>query len=174
MFRINPIITGMETCVYRAIGQFFSKAIRVIFAIGAGLGLTLSPGWAESGTRDDPPAEVRVSPFSGVLQPCDDPSMLDQIAIDFAHRELEFWNSSLTITGFERIGEFGYRLNGQTYIPRRYCQAEARFSDGLRRHLVFNISASTAFLGLGSGVVWCIQGIDRNHAFTPNCRSFGP
>ena len=160
--------------MYRAISQFLSKAIWDIFAIGAGLGLTLSPGWAESETRDDPPAEVRVSPFSGVLQPCDDPGMLDQIAIDFAHRELEFWNSSLTISGFERIIEVGYRLNGQTYIPRRYCQAEARFSDGLRRHVVFNISASTAFLGIGSGVVWCIQGIDRNHAFTPNCRSFGP
>ena len=174
MFRINPIITGMETSVYRALGQFFTRAITAILATGCGLGIQLSSGWAESGSRDDPPAEVRVSPFSGVLQPCDDPGMLDQIAIDFARRELEFWNSSLTISGFERIVEIGYRLNGQTYIPRRYCQAEARFSDGLRRHVVFNISASTAFLGLGSGVVWCIQGIDRNHAFTPNCRSLGP
>lgn len=164
----------METGVYRVIGQFFTKVIGVILAIGGGLAISLSSGWAESRSRDDPPAEVRVSPFSGVLQPCDDPGILDQIAIDFAHRELEFWNSSLTISGFERIVEVGYRLNGQAYIPRRYCQAEARFSDGLRRHVVFNISASTAFLGLGSGVVWCIQGIDHNHAFTPNCRSLGP
>jgi hypothetical protein len=174
MFRTNPIITGTETSVYRAIGKFIIKALRNSLTICSGLGFALSPGWAESVSRDDPPAEVRISPFSGVLQPCDDPAMLDQIAIDFAHREMEFWNSSLTISGFERIAEIGYRLNGQTYIPRRYCQAEARFSDGARRHVVFNISASTAFLGLGSGVVWCIQGIDRNHAFTPNCRSLGP
>jgi hypothetical protein len=39
--------------------------------------------------------ELRMSPFSGVLQACDDPAMLDQLAIDFANREREFWNSSL-------------------------------------------------------------------------------
>ena len=30
------------------------------------------------------------------------------------------------------------------------------------------------FIGIGSGVTWCIIGLDRNHAFSPNCRAAGP
>jgi len=129
---------------------------------------------SQSSDGDQPAAELRMSPFSGVLQACDDPAMLDQLAVDFANREREFWNSSLTITGITQIIETGYRLNGRSFIPRRYCQAQASFNDGRERHIVYSIGASTAFIGIGSGVLWCVQGLDRHHAFSPNCRAAGP
>jgi hypothetical protein len=131
---------------------------------------------ARAGTlrEHDPPAELRLLPFTGALPSCADPAVLGEIAKNFAYRETEFWGSGLAIAGFEWPGERGYRSNGLSYIPRRYCQAEATFNDGVRRLVVYNIGEAQGFIGIGSGVTWCVQGLDRNHAFSPNCRAAGP
>lgn len=122
----------------------------------------------------DPPAEYRYPPYTGVLPLCSDPGVLAEVSWSFAGREAEYWSSGLVIEGFETPTEFGYRTNGLSYIPRRYCRAEALFNDGVRRLVVYNIGEALGFIGLGSGVTWCVQGLDRNHAFSPNCRAAGP
>lgn len=125
--------------------------------------------------RDEkPPAETRIAPYRGVIPACDDPGVLSEVASGFAGREREFWGSPLAIVGFERVSESGYRTNGSSYIPRRFCRGEALFSDGERRRLVYNIAEAQGFLGIGPGVTWCVVGLDRNHAFSPNCRAAGP
>jgi hypothetical protein len=121
----------------------------------------------------DPPAELRYPGYSGALPPCADPSVLAEISSSFADREAEYWNSGLVIATFESAGEFGYRSTGLSFIPRRYCQARALFNDGRRRRVVYNIGEALGFIGLGSGVTWCVEGLDRNHAFSPNCRAAG-
>lgn len=140
---------------------------------------TLAAAWASAasagGLREhDPPAEYRYPPFTGVVPLCSDPWVLNEIASSFAGRESEFWNSDLAVAGFEKTSEFGFRTNGLSYIPRRYCRAEAMFNDGQRRQIVYNIGEALGFVGIGSGVTWCVQGLDRNHAFSPNCRAAGP
>ena len=122
----------------------------------------------------DPPAENQYPPYTGVLPLCSDPGVLQEITWRFGDREAEFWNSGLTIAGFETPTEFGYRSNGLSYIPRRYCRAEALFNDGVRRKVVYNIGEALGFIGIGSGVTWCVEGLDRNHAFSPNCKAAGP
>ncbi|WP_457796513.1 hypothetical protein [Methylocystis sp. S23] len=142
-------------------------AVAAASAIGAATALAAP-------REHDPPAEYRYTPYSGVLPLCSDPGVLKEIADTFAWRELQYWNSGLAIADFESASEFGYRTNGLSYIPRRYCQAEAVFSDGARRRVVYNIGEALGFIGLGSGVTWCVVGLDRNHAFSPNCRAAGP
>lgn len=122
----------------------------------------------------DPPAEYRYPPYTGVLPLCSDPGVLAEISWSFAGRESEYWSSGLAIEGYDVPVEFGYRTNGLSYIPRRYCRAEALFNDGARRLVVYNIGEALGFIGIGSGVTWCVQGLDRNHAFSPNCRAAGP
>lgn len=124
--------------------------------------------------QDDPPAENRYPPYTGVLPLCSDPGVLAEITWYFAKRESEFWDSSLAIAGFETPQEYGYRTDGESYIPRRYCKAEAVFNDGSRHKVVYNIGEAMGFIGMGSGVTWCVEGLDRNHAFSPNCRAAGP
>ncbi|QGM98910.1 hypothetical protein [Methylocystis parvus] len=122
----------------------------------------------------DPPAEYRYLPYSGAIPSCADPGVLREITDTFAWREVQYWNSGLAIVNYESVAETGYRTNGATYIPRRFCQAEAMFDDGRRRRVVYNVGEALGFIGLGSGVTWCVVGLDRNHAFSPNCRAAGP
>lgn len=122
----------------------------------------------------NPPAEQRIIPYSGALPSCADPSVLAEIATRFASRERDYWSSGLALDAFERVWETGYRPTGPSYIPRRYCKAEALFNDGARRRVVYHVGEALGFIGLGDGVTWCVVGLDRNHSFSPDCRAAGP
>lgn len=144
-------------------------------ALLAALSLASAPAaFAESASDSAPPAEYRSMPFPPALPLCNDPISLNEVAANFAIRETQYWNSTLAMTGFSDIVETGYRTNGPSYIPRRYCRAEAMFNDGQRRRLVYNIGSETGFASIGTGVTWCVVGLDRNHAYGPNCRAAGP
>ena len=63
--------------------------------------------------------------YDGALPPCDAPAALDTIAFRFTQKEGRFWNSALTIQGYERIRETAYRPWAPNTIPRRFCSALA-------------------------------------------------
>jgi len=152
-------------------------AIRVLFT-GVALAALAVSGLAQSRAepvRDpNPPAEQRLLPYPGQLPACADSFVFGEIASAFAHRESEYWGSSLAIVNFDRVSETGYRTNGPSFIPRRYCQGEAVFNDGQKRRVVYNIGEALGFIGVGYGVTWCVEGLDRDHAFSPKCRAAGP
>jgi hypothetical protein len=106
----------------------------------------------------NPPAEARIWRYTGVP----------------LGREQEYWASGLALANFERAWETGFRSNGPSYVPRRYCSADAIFNDGARRRVVYNVGEALGFIGLGDGVTWCVVGLDRNRAFGPKCRAAGP
>src|SRR2546426_908994 len=57
--------------------------------------------------------------YEGVLPPCEAEWALDKISARFAEKESKFWNSSLTIAGFEKVRETAYRPWAPNTIPRR-------------------------------------------------------
>ncbi len=120
------------------------------------------------------PAEERYSPYSGVLPACDDPGVLSTISDRFAQKEGEFWNSSIRLASFDRIHEIGYRANGVSYIPRRYCIARSVDADGKFRPVIFDIGEDLGMIGWGWGVEWCVVGLDRNLAYAPGCSVLRP
>jgi hypothetical protein len=113
-------------------------------------------------------------PYTGALPACDDGDVLARIAWEFRDRESEYWRSDLAIESFARPREAGLRANGASYIPRRYCEARALFDDGRERAVVYELGENLGFIGLGYGVTWCVKGLDRNHAFSPDCKAAGP
>ena len=123
---------------------------------------------------DVPPAETRIWPHSGELPGCDQSLVLAQIQRDFFEREQGYWNSALSLDAFDGVREIGFRTNGLSYIPRRYCEAQAQFNDGVRRKVVYQIGEDLGFIGVGWGVNWCVDGLDRNLAYAPHCRAAGP
>ena len=133
-----------------------------------------APAFGNGVVSHSPPAEARIWRYSGVPLACGDPFVLRDIAASFTGREQEYWSSGLALAKFERVWETGYRTNGPSYIPRRYCAAEAMFNDGARRKVVYNVGEALGFIGLGDGVTWCVVGLDRNRAFGPDCRAAGP
>jgi hypothetical protein len=122
----------------------------------------------------DPPAEVRILPYSGAIPACNDWAVISEISHSFAVREQSYWGSPLAILQVGEIYEIAYRANGPTYIPRRYCGARADFNDGVNRGVGYQISEDLGFSGIGWGVTWCVVGLDRHHAFSPRCKMTGP
>jgi hypothetical protein len=112
--------------------------------------------------------------YDGVLPPCDSDAALGKISSRFAQKEGTFWNSSLTISGFEKVRETGFRAWAANSIPRRFCSAIALVSDGLRHPIHYSIGEDTGIIGATWGVEWCVVGLDRNWAYNPSCKMAKP
>jgi len=110
--------------------------------------------------------------YDGVLPPCD--AALDQIRSDFGTKERRFWNSDLSIVDFDRVRETAFRPWAPDTIPRRFCSALARTSDGRNRMVYYSIGEDTGFIGASWGVEFCVVGVDRNWAFNPGCKMAKP
>lgn len=132
------------------------------------------PAAARSAREEIAPAEERDFPFDADIPGCQDTGVLDEVASRFAEKETQFWNSSLTITGYERIERTAWRPWGIDFIPRRYCTAVALLSDGVKRRVDYSVRESTGFIGALWGVEFCVHGLDRNMAYSPACRQARP
>jgi hypothetical protein len=105
---------------------------------------------------------------------CDEHGPLDKIAARFSTKEGRFWNSALTIVGFENIREVAWEPWTSGTIPRRFCVASVLVSDGKRHELNYSIIEDGGMIGAGYGVEWCVVGLDRDWAYNPNCRAARP
>jgi hypothetical protein len=110
--------------------------------------------------------------YEGRVAECE--SALGTITNQFWEKESTFWNSDLRITAYGRVHETAFRPWQSDNIPRRYCSADAMLSDGKVRTVHYSIIEDGGFAGYGQGVEWCVVGLDRNWAYSPNCRSARP
>jgi hypothetical protein len=120
------------------------------------------------------PAEDRFWSYDGSLPLCDNWRVLEDVSNRVSSREWRYTDSNLEITAFQTTGEVGYRTNGGDFIPRRYCAGRALFNDGKVREVKFNLIERGGFIGLGYGLEFCVVGLDREHAFSPECSAAGP
>lgn len=134
----------------------------------------LTQGVATAAARPLTPAEERDAPYSGIVPPCTDSVSLWEIQSHFEQREAEYWHSGLSIAAFEAVREIGFRSNGLDYIPRRYCVARVLMSDQKIRTVDYSIVEAGGSIGYDDGVVWCVNGLDRNDAFAPACKMARP
>jgi hypothetical protein len=108
--------------------------------------------------------------YDAVMPHCDDPIALGKIQARFAEKERGFWNSELQILGFERLRQVAVRPWAVDTIPRRFCSGTAVTSDGRKRRVNYWIGEDTGMIGGTWGVEWCVVGLDRNWAYSPQCR----
>ncbi len=137
--------------------------------------LAIVAGAALAQTRPTVPAEQRNSAYLGRVPACDDSGVLGTITSRFASTESEYWDSGLSIAGYDRVAEIGYRSTGLDYIPRRYCIARAMLSSGAVSTVSYAIAEDLGFIGFpGYGVDWCVEGLDRQRAASPGCKMKRP
>ena len=105
---------------------------------------------------------------------CEEHGPLNKIATRFGTKEGRFWNSALTIVGFEKIREIAWEPWSSGMMPRRYCVASVVVSDGTRHRINYAIIEDGGMLGASYGVEWCVVGLDRNWAYNPACRAARP
>lgn len=67
-----------------------------------------------------------------------------------------------------------WRPWGLDFIPRRYCTGKVITSDGMRRRIDYSVREDLAIIGSNWGVEWCVQGLDRNWAYQPDCKMARP
>lgn len=118
----------------------------------------------------DSESEKTLWPFEFDLPVCDDYYVLRKIMHDFQSREKEFWASDLFISEFAKVNQTGLRTFGRSYIPRRYCQSEALFGDGVKRMVYYSITPDQSVILTGQVIDWCVVGLDRTHVNGPNCQ----
>jgi hypothetical protein len=112
--------------------------------------------------------------YDGNVPLCDEHGPLDRITARFSTKEGRFWNSALTIVGFEKIREVAWEPWVSGTIPRRFCTASVLVSDGQRHQIDYSIIEDAGMVSIGYGVEWCVAGLDRNWAYNPNCRAARP
>jgi len=112
--------------------------------------------------------------YDAVVPLCDDSFALSRIRARFNEKENLFWNSALGIVEFEGIRETAFMPWRHETIPRRFCSAGALISDGVRRPIYYSIAEDTGMIGVLPGVEWCVVGLDRNWAYSPNCKMAKP
>ena len=83
-------------------------------------------------------------------------------------------HSNLTILEYEHIRPVAWRPWGLDLIPRRFCTATAIVSDGRRRKVDYSVREDLEFIGNGWGTEFCVDGLDRNWAYSPGCRMARP
>jgi hypothetical protein len=110
----------------------------------------------------------------GILPACDSPGMLNKIVGRFSDKEKRFWDDRLRIVAFEQIRETAFRPWAPNTIPRRFCSAVVEISDGVKRPIHYSINEDTGMAGAWNGIEWCVDGLDRNWAFSPGCRMARP
>jgi hypothetical protein len=136
-----------------------------IFSVG---GVALAANWVEENFYLQGPR------YDGVLPPCDAQNVLGKIVSRFGDKEHWYWNSALTITGFENIREIAYRPWAANTIPRRFCTGFVYISDRTKRQLHYSIGEDTGIINSTWGVEWCVVGLDRNWAYNPACKLAQP
>jgi hypothetical protein len=124
--------------------------------------------------REITPAERRVEEYDTKIPACFDPAVLEQIASQFAEKEAKFWQSPLTIAGYEKIRPVAWRPYGLDYIPRRFCTGTAILSDGVKRRIDYSVREGLGLIGVTWGVDYCVLGLDRNWAYAPACQMARP
>ena len=122
----------------------------------------------------DTPAEARWAPFFDDMPACDDAGVLSTISSRFGQTQREFWDPNLAIQGFDRVREIGFRSNGLSYIPRRYCVARAAMTDQKTRTVAYAVGTQLGIIGVTWGVEWCVVGIDPTLAYAPDCEVIRP
>jgi hypothetical protein len=105
---------------------------------------------------------------------CEDDRVLSRIQSHFAQKEQDYWNSRLTIVGWEYIRESAWMPWHYAAIPRRFCSGKVHMSDGTVHRIGYVIGEDTGILGATCGVEFCVYVLDRNWAFTPACKEAGP
>ncbi len=120
------------------------------------------------------PAEKRYYDYDGDLPACGDQAVLGTISARFARKESEYWNTSLEIVSFDRVKLLAARPWGLDHIPRNFCTARALLNDDSYHDVSYSVTEDTGIIGFGTGVEWCLLGLDRDLAYAPACQLARP
>lgn len=148
------------------------KCLLVLAVLVVGVGIMSAGTAAQAANFLEKGIWLEGPRYDGIVPPCE--ALLDKVSSRFAEKERTFWNSDLQITGFAHVREIAVQPWTDRNIPRRFCTAKAMISDGKPRTVNFSVIEDGGLASIGSGVEFCVVGLDRNWAYNPACRMARP
>ena len=118
--------------------------------------------------------------FAGLLEPyfqhktfpqCDDVKVLGQIVERFNWAEDKTWQRGFYLEDIERVRERVVQETHISQVPRRYCRAHARLTNGRHPTIYYLIEGGQGFAGNKFGLEFCLGGLDRWNEFDGSCRT---
>ena len=146
--------------------------VRGWFCVFAVMGAALWPAPSPAASLLEKQFYMTGPRYDSFLPQCE--AALGTIASRFAEKESRFWASNLQIVDFADVRETALRPWADQAIPRRFCSATAKVSDGHWRPVHYVIVEDTGLIGASWGVEWCVTGLDRNWAYNPGCKMARP
>ncbi|MEE9314407.1 MAG: hypothetical protein V3V02_07140 [Rhizobiaceae bacterium] len=101
---------------------------------------------------------------------CDDIKVLGKIVERFNWAEEATWNRGFYLQDIERVRERVVQGTRRYQIPRRYCRAHARLTNGKHPTLFYLIEGGQGFAGNSFNVEFCLGGLDRWNEYDGSCR----
>lgn len=101
---------------------------------------------------------------------CDDASVLSKIVERFNWAEDATWQRGFYLENIELTRERLVQSTHVSPIPRRYCRAHARLTDGTHPTLLYLIEGGQGLAGNHYNVEFCLQGFDRWNEYDGSCR----
>jgi hypothetical protein len=166
--RGTVIASGTEETIMGRGVLLIVVAISAAVATGGSVTSTRAANWFEKNFWLSGPR------YDSNVPSCDEHGPLDMIVARFRTKEGRFWNSTLTIVGFEKIREVAWEPWNSGTMPRRYCVASVLVSDGTSHQINYSIIEDSGMIGASYGVEWCVAGLDRDWAYNPGCRAARP
>lgn len=127
--------------------------------------------WAVMGLFALAFASIHTSAHAFDFPLCTDAKVEKRILKDFNWAEKKTWQRGFDLVGLSRMHEHRTVSYEGSIVTRRYCMADAHFSNGTRRSIYYMINDHGGFAGLWWRVTHCVNGLDpwRNH--DGNCRA---
>ena len=114
-------------------------------------------------------------PLDRFVQPsfpqCHDVKVLGKIVERFNWAEENTWKRGFFLQDIERVRERVVQNHPDRLIPRRYCRAHARLTNGRHPTLFFLIEGGQGFAGNSFNVEFCLNGYDRWNEYNGSCRT---
>ncbi len=120
------------------------------------------------------PAEKRFWSFDGTVPSCDAPNVLSRMSDRFEQAEHEYWNSTLEVVTYDEVRTIALRPWGLDHIPRNFCQARALMNDHTYHTVSYSVAEDQGIIGMDFGVEFCFAGLDREYAYSPDCKMEQP
>lgn len=138
--------------------QYFSRIAALLLVVTLSLASSVTAG----------PLDLLVKPS---FPQCHDVKVLGKIVERFNWAEENTWNRGFYLEDIERVRERVVQNGASQQIPRRYCRAHARLTNGRHPTLFFLIEGGQGFAGNGFNVEFCLNGYDRWNEYDGSCRT---
>ena len=103
---------------------------------------------------------------------CHDIEVLGMIVERFNRAEENTWHRGFYLKDIERVRQRIVQGTHVSQIPRRYCRAHARLTNGRHPTLFYLIEGGQGFAGNKFNVEFCLGGLDRWNEYDGSCRAF--